>query len=142
MPPGADVVGIGLGGIGLLQRLRFVEVAIADAHEAGGPLVFVGGVDALEGFFHVGGIEADQRILADFGAVNGFGFDFVDGALAAFSAARARARRTVHASDSVKRVNEVLFFMIRGPQFRLAVERAKSIEKRPDGMSPASCTRC
>ena len=34
--------------------------------------------------FTSAGIEADQGILADFGAVNGFGFDLVDGAFAAF----------------------------------------------------------
>jgi hypothetical protein len=31
------------------------------------------GVDALESFLHIGGIEADQRILSDLSAVNGFG---------------------------------------------------------------------
>ena len=82
--PGADVVGIGFGGVGLFERLGLVEVTIGDAHESGGPLVFVGGVNALEGFLYVGGIETDQGILPDFGAMHSLGFHLVDGALATF----------------------------------------------------------
>jgi hypothetical protein len=50
-------------------------------------------VNALAGFPHVGGVEADQRVLADFCAVNRFGFDFVDGALAARAFLREGGRR-------------------------------------------------
>jgi hypothetical protein len=51
-------------------------------HEACGPLVFVGGVNALERFFYVVGIEPDQRILSDLRPVNRFRLNFIDGALA------------------------------------------------------------
>jgi hypothetical protein len=40
-------------------------------------------MDALEGLFHVAGIEPDQRVLTHFGAVNGFNSDFINGAFAA-----------------------------------------------------------
>ena len=50
----------------------------------GGPLVFVGGVDVFDGLFHIGWVEPYQRILSDFGAMNGFGFDLFDGALGVF----------------------------------------------------------
>ena len=66
-----------------LQRLRFIEVAIGHAHESRGPLVLVAGVNALESFFHVAGIEPNQRILANFSAVDGFDSDLVDSAFAA-----------------------------------------------------------
>jgi hypothetical protein len=39
-------------------------------------------MDALESFFHVGWVEANQWILADLGATNSFGFDFVNRAFA------------------------------------------------------------
>src|ERR1700686_4801717 len=51
-------------------------------HESGGPFIFVAGMNALKSFFHVCGIKPDQRILADFGAVNGLSPDLIDGALA------------------------------------------------------------
>ncbi len=82
--PGANVVGIGLARISLFQRLRLIEGAIAHAHESCRPLVFVGGMDALEGLLDVGGIKPDQRILANFGTMNGLGLDLIDGAFAAF----------------------------------------------------------
>jgi hypothetical protein len=41
-------------------------------------------VDGHEGFLDVRGIEADQRVLSDFGAVNRLNLDFINGALAAF----------------------------------------------------------
>src|SRR3979411_2651650 len=80
--PGPDLVGVSFRGICLLQRFGFVEVAIGNAHEACRPFIFVGGVDALESLFYVGWVEADQRILPDLGATNGFGLDFVNGAFA------------------------------------------------------------
>jgi hypothetical protein len=57
--PGANVVGIGLGWVRFLQRLRFAEIPVRDAHKAGSPFVFVGGVNAFKGRFHVGWVEAD-----------------------------------------------------------------------------------
>ena len=41
-------------------------------------------MDACEGFFDIGGIEADERILTDFGAMNGFDSNLVDVAFAFF----------------------------------------------------------
>jgi len=52
-------------------------------------------VDALEGLLHIRGIEPDQWILANLGAMNGLGFYFIDGALAALlgpSRCRKRSR--------------------------------------------------
>jgi hypothetical protein len=40
-------------------------------------------VDRVESLLDVSGIKADERILPHFGAVDGFGFDFIDGALGA-----------------------------------------------------------
>ena len=107
-------------------------------HETRGPFVFVSGVDALEGFFHVGGIEPDQRILADFGAPDGFDLDLVDGALAAlFLACRflgkpSRRIATAHAISNVQESeSKFCFVMIRGPHcVWLAVsKRPESIRK-------------
>jgi hypothetical protein len=38
-------------------------------------------VDGVEGLLNVAWIKSDQRILSHFGAVDGFDFDLVDGAL-------------------------------------------------------------
>jgi hypothetical protein len=35
-------------------------------------------MDRIEGFLDVGWIESDQRVLPHFGAMDGFGLDFVN----------------------------------------------------------------
>jgi hypothetical protein len=40
-------------------------------------------MDGGEGFLDVAGIKSDERILAYFGAVDGFDFDLIDGSLRA-----------------------------------------------------------
>jgi hypothetical protein len=57
-------------------------------HEAGGPFVFVGGVDPGEGFFHIRGVKTNERVLPDLGATDRFGFDLIDAALAALLSRR------------------------------------------------------
>jgi len=37
-------------------------------------------VNLIDGFFYIGRVKANQRILADLGATDRFGFDFFDGA--------------------------------------------------------------
>ena len=46
-----------------------------------GPLVFVGGVNVLEGFGYVAGIKPDQRILPHLRSPDGFDPDLIDGSL-------------------------------------------------------------
>ncbi len=79
--PGADEILVGLGGTAGEQGVPFRHVAIGDNAESGGPLVVVGGVDVREGFADVGGVETDERVHAVFSALDGLGFDFVEGAL-------------------------------------------------------------
>ena len=60
------------------------HVAVGDGTEGGGPFVVIGSLDGGEGFADVGGVEADKRIHAVFGALESFSFDFVEGAFFLF----------------------------------------------------------
>jgi hypothetical protein len=56
-------------------------------------------VYGVEAFLDIAGIESDERILSDLGAVNSFGPDLVDGALGALGGERRDAQ---HESQSQK----------------------------------------
>ena len=60
-----------------LEGLGFIKVAIGDADKACRPLILVRSIDGFEGCLDIAGIEADQRILPDLGAVNSFRLDFI-----------------------------------------------------------------
>src|SRR5258706_9023811 len=82
-PPRPDVVRIRFRGIGFLQRLRLVEVAVRHVHEPRSPLIFVASVNAPESLRYIAGIKPDQRILPHLSAVNSLHPDLVDVALTA-----------------------------------------------------------
>ena len=82
-PPGPDVVGIRFLGVALLQRLSFGHVAVSNPHEGGGPFIFIFCLDRLKCVTNIGGVEADERVHAVLGALDGLGLDLIQRAFSA-----------------------------------------------------------
>src|ERR1700723_54475 len=78
LPGGA---GIGLRGIGFLERLSFVHVAIRYAHKTSRPLIFIASMNRGEGILNIVCIQSDERILAHLSPMHGFGLDLFNRAL-------------------------------------------------------------
>ena len=69
----------------------------------------VGGIsfdlDIFEGFLHVAGIEADQRVLADYRAMDGLGTNFIDGALTALLLSRRECNERENCEEDEEPMN-------------------------------------
>src|SRR5215469_11124109 len=90
--PGANEVEVCLFWIRSLQLVPFGHVAVGDAHEPGRPLILVARVNGLEGLAHVVRVKTDERIAADFRAMNRLNLDFVESPFRMLLAERKRSQ--------------------------------------------------
>src|ERR1700722_2359465 len=146
-PPCPDVVSIGLGRIGFLERLGLVEIAVGHVHETSGPFVFVGGVNTLERLGYVAGIKPDQGILPHLSPPNGFDTNLIDGALAPlfflcrllFGSLGKKAGRNERKESRQQNGHGEIIALLHNKlshSFSLATS-ASSCEKKPDVTRPA-----
>jgi hypothetical protein len=94
-------------------------------------------VNALEGFFHVGGIEPDQGILPYLSAMNSLDLDFVDRAFAPLL-----SQRHIRRNHSEDQRNQSKWSSVPHKSSSISGVPEKLLdEKRPDGISPALISR-